>query len=109
MPPKPKLLTPSQRQVFALYRKGLRAIRHKPEESQPSFLLYLRHAFKSPSGGGGLSKRQFSAIEYMIRRGTKMVDEIFVEKGVKKINVPAGAVEWWEAHVQQSKDTSHKD
>lgn len=67
--------------------------------SQPSFLLYLRHAFRSPSGGGGLRKRDFGAIEYMLRRGDKMIGDVLEERGTKSISLPRGASEWWEAEV----------
>ncbi|PWN18976.1 hypothetical protein BCV69DRAFT_272908 [Microstroma glucosiphilum] len=100
MPPK---LTPAQKQVFTLYRRGLRAIRAKPEASQPSFLLYLRHAFRSPSGGGGLRKRDFGAIEYMLRRGDKMIGDVLEEKGTKSISLPRGASEWWEEEVRKAR------
>lgn len=79
---------------------------HRLQSSQPSFLLYLRHAFRSPQGGGGIRKRDFSAIEYMLRRGDKMMSAVFEEKGVKMISVPAGAREWWEGEVQRAKERS---
>ncbi|CAO1620634.1 unnamed protein product [Parajaminaea phylloscopi] len=96
-------LTQSQKEVFRLYRRGLRSIRYKPEPSQPSFLLYLRHAFRSPSGGGGIRRRDFSAIDYMLRRGSKMIEDIFEQQGVKKISVPQGAPEWWSEEVTKSR------
>ncbi|PWN53266.1 hypothetical protein IE53DRAFT_310518 [Violaceomyces palustris] len=85
--PAPRL-TASQKEVFALYRKGLRSIRSKPEENRPNFLLYLRHFFKHPNMGGGLTRRDFSAIEYMKRRCDKMLDEVFLHPGVKDIRLP---------------------
>ncbi|CAO1618269.1 unnamed protein product [Jaminaea pallidilutea] len=100
----PARYTQSQKEIFKLYRRGLRALRQKPEESQPAFLLYLRHAFRAPAGGGGIAKRDFSAIEYMKRRADKMLEAIFEAKGVKKVGLPAGAIEWWRGEVDKSSE-----
>lgn len=32
-----------------------------------------------------------------------MIDDIFVEKGVKRIGVPNGAREWWEEELNKAK------
>lgn len=40
----------------------------------------------------------------MVRRGNKMIDDIFVEKGVKRIGVPSGAREWWEEETRKAND-----
>lgn len=72
----------------------------RAQASRPSFLLYLRHAFRHPSLGGGLRKRDFSAIEYMLRRGERMVSEVFEDVGVKRVGLPRGAGEWWEGMVR---------
>lgn len=45
----------------------------------------------------------------MLRRGDKMIKDIYEEKGVKMINLPRGALEWWEEHVSTAKSkTSDK-
>ena len=59
-----------------------------PQENQFFFLLYLRHHFKHPSQGGGIKKRDFSAVDYMIRRGHRMIDQVFREKGATSVVLP---------------------
>lgn len=80
-------LSQSQRNVIALYRRGLRSIRAKPAENKHDFTVYLRHYFRHPQMGGGLSVRDFAAIDYMGRRGTKMVEELFEDPEVKNIRL----------------------
>ncbi|KAE8265076.1 hypothetical protein A4X09_0g6777 [Tilletia walkeri] len=92
--PKPKRpYSQLQKSVFALYRRAYRLIRTKPEETQFHFLLYLRHAFKQPSQGGSIGRRDFSAIEHLLRRGERMVDQVFAEKGVKDVHLPGYVIE----------------
>ncbi|KAE8219908.1 hypothetical protein CF319_g6479 [Tilletia indica] len=92
--PKPKRpYSQLQKSVFALYRRAYRLIRTKPEETQFHFLLYLRHAFKHPSQGGSIGRRDFSAIEHLLRRGERMVDQVFAEKGVKDVHLPGYVIE----------------
>ncbi|PWN42653.1 hypothetical protein IE81DRAFT_276958, partial [Ceraceosorus guamensis] len=86
--------TQSQRDVLALYRRGLRAIRGKPQPAQPHFVTYLRHAFRAPSQGGGVKRRDFAAIDYLMRKGRKMVEDVFESSGVKDIHLPPGAEEF---------------
>ncbi|PWN95286.1 hypothetical protein FA09DRAFT_288958, partial [Tilletiopsis washingtonensis] len=83
-----KRYTQSQKDVMALYRRGLRAIRSKPEATRPNFHAYLRHAFRHPSMGGGVRARDFSAIDYLMRRGTRMMEDVFESRGVKDIGLP---------------------
>ncbi|SHO79729.1 Similar to S.cerevisiae protein SDH6 (Mitochondrial protein involved in assembly of succinate dehydrogenase) [Malassezia sympodialis ATCC 42132] len=83
----------SQRAVMALYRRGLRLIRTKPEDSRYDFTLYLRHFFRHPSMGGGLSKRDFTTVEYMMRRANKMLDEIFANPSARRVRLGAPVLE----------------
>ncbi|WFD34967.1 hypothetical protein MCUN1_001813 [Malassezia cuniculi] len=80
-------LSQSQRNLIALYRRGIRSIRSKPAESKFDFTLYLRHYFRHPQMGGGLSKRDFAAIDYMGRRGIKMLEDLFEDPDVKSIRL----------------------
>ncbi|KDN52750.1 hypothetical protein K437DRAFT_266411 [Tilletiaria anomala UBC 951] len=89
-------LTQAQKDVLSLYRRGLRLIRTKPVQNRINFLIYLRHAFQHPSQGGGIRQRDFSAIDYMTRRGNRMMEQIFEEKGVKDIHVSKDVVEWYQ-------------
>ncbi|KAK0530450.1 hypothetical protein OC842_003919 [Tilletia horrida] len=83
-----------QRNVFALYRKAYRLIRTKPEDTQYHFLLYLRHAFKHPvHGGGAVSKRDFGAIEHLLRKGERTVEQVFADRGVRAVHLPGYVIE----------------
>lgn len=86
-------LSQSQRNMIALYRRGIRSIRNKPEESRHGFTMYLRHYFRHPQMGGGLSVRDFAAIDYMGRRGTKMLEEMFENPEVKRVNLAPRVVD----------------
>lgn len=72
---------------MALYRRGLRLIRQKPEEARYDFTLYLRHFFRHPKMGGGLSVRDFATIEYMMRRGSKMLGDFYENPSTKRISL----------------------
>lgn len=61
------------------------------QATRPNFHAYLRHAFRHPSMGGGVRARDFSAIDYLMRRGTRMMEDVFESRGVKDIGLPAGA------------------
>ncbi|GAC99792.1 hypothetical protein PHSY_007395 [Pseudozyma hubeiensis SY62] len=86
--PAAKKLTQSQKEILALYRKGLRMIKTKEQEHRRDFTIYLRYFFKHPSWGGGLRRRDFSQIEYMQRKTSRLLDTTFAPKSVKHINLP---------------------
>ena len=81
---------------MSLYRRGLRLIRTKPEvcmlgslrqqASRFDFTLYLRHFFRHPQMGGGLSVRDFATIEYMMRRASRMMEDVFENSSTKRIS-----------------------
>ncbi|CBQ68843.1 conserved hypothetical protein [Sporisorium reilianum SRZ2] len=87
MPPAKKL-TQSQKEILALYRRGLRMIKTKEQEHRRDFTIYLRYFFKHPSWGGGLRRRDFSQIEYMQRKTARLLETTFEPKSVKHINLP---------------------
>ncbi|CAD6896416.1 unnamed protein product [Tilletia laevis] len=106
--PKPKRpYSQLQRNVFALYRKAYRLIRTKPEDTQYHFLLYLRHAFKHPSQGGAVGRRDFSAIEHLLRRGERMVEQVFGDVGVRDVHLPGYVIE--EVQREQARRASEKE
>ncbi|AYO43930.1 hypothetical protein DNF11_2980 [Malassezia restricta CBS 7877] len=70
---------------MSLYRRGLRLIRTKPEASRFDFTLYLRHFFRHPHMGGGLSVRDFATIEYMMRRASRMMEDVYENPSTKRI------------------------
>ncbi|EST08923.1 hypothetical protein PSEUBRA_001240 [Kalmanozyma brasiliensis GHG001] len=87
MPPAKKL-TQAQKEILALYRRGLRIIKTKEQEHRRDFTIYLRYFFKHPSWGGGLKRRDFAQIEYMHRKTSRLLDTTFEPKSVKHINLP---------------------
>ncbi|VVT53683.1 uncharacterized protein SAPINGB_P003697 [Magnusiomyces paraingens] len=70
-----------QREVLALYRESIRAIYKKPVEAQPNFREFTRRNFRKYSG---MSRKEFGAIEHLIRKGKKML-ELYTNPGVRNI------------------------
>ncbi|KAB8302367.1 hypothetical protein EYC80_005793 [Monilinia laxa] len=60
-----------QREVLALYRKCLRESRKKPAEARSHFEAFARVEFDKNIS---LDKKDFSAIEYLLRKGQRQVD-----------------------------------
>ncbi|EEH37949.2 hypothetical protein PAAG_00870 [Paracoccidioides lutzii Pb01] len=70
-----------QREVLALYRHALREIRKKPKESQDNFKRFARQEFRKNMN---ISKMDFSAIEYLLRRGRRQV-ETYSSAGIRNV------------------------
>ncbi|KAF7877501.1 hypothetical protein EAF04_001178 [Stromatinia cepivora] len=70
-----------QREVLALYRKCLRESRKKPAESRKHFEAFARLEFDKSMN---LDKKDFSAIEYLLRKGQRQVD-MYSSPGIKDI------------------------
>ncbi|PSS27723.1 hypothetical protein M430DRAFT_91718 [Amorphotheca resinae ATCC 22711] len=71
-----------QREVLALYRKCLRESRKKPANTRPHFESFAsRSEFQKNIT---LDKRDFSAIEYLLRKGQRQL-EIYSAPGIKDI------------------------
>ncbi|KAM0332108.1 hypothetical protein ACHAQA_002380 [Verticillium albo-atrum] len=70
-----------QREVLSLYRQCLRGIRSKPENTKPHFQSYARAEFQKHLG---LDKRDFAAIEFLLRKGHRQV-ELYSSPGIKDI------------------------
>lgn len=70
-----------QRDVLALYRQCLRAARNKPAEARPNFEMYARKEFEKQKT---LDKKDFSAIEFFLRKGNRQL-EIYGAAGVLNI------------------------
>ncbi|KAH7035058.1 uncharacterized protein B0I36DRAFT_429274 [Microdochium trichocladiopsis] len=60
-----------QKEVLALYRQCLRAARQKPEATQSHFKAYARAEFGKSIL---ISKKDFSAIEFLLRKGRRQLD-----------------------------------
>ncbi|BGP43547.1 hypothetical protein JCM10450v2_007720 [Rhodotorula kratochvilovae] len=82
-----KRVTGLQRQVHSLYKRALRLVASKPLESRPAWFAFVAHHFRHPSLGGGLKRKDISAIEHLCRRGDKML-ETYGSPGVTKVVVP---------------------
>ncbi|KAG9238570.1 complex 1 protein-like protein [Amylocarpus encephaloides] len=70
-----------QKEVLALYRKCLRESRKKPTSSRSHFEAYARAEFNKSIG---LDKKDFGAVEYLLRKGQRQV-EMYSAPGIKDI------------------------
>ncbi|KAE8348575.1 complex 1 protein-domain-containing protein [Aspergillus coremiiformis] len=59
-----------QKEVLSLYRSCLREIQKKPIETRSNFKGYARTEFQKYLS---ISKKDFNAIEYLLRRGHKQL------------------------------------
>lgn len=57
------------------------------QSSRFDFTLYLRHFFRHPEMGGGLSVRDFATIEYMMRRASRMIEDVYDNPSTKRISL----------------------
>ncbi|KAL1640346.1 hypothetical protein SLS58_007019 [Diplodia intermedia] len=71
-----------QRDVLSLYRQCLRVARAKPQETRKHFEQFARQEFEKSLA---LEKRDFGAIEYMLRRGHRQL-EIYEDPGIRDIH-----------------------
>ncbi|GHJ88423.1 hypothetical protein NliqN6_4825 [Naganishia liquefaciens] len=86
-----------QKEVIALYRRGMRNVMKKPADAQPNFLLHLRHSFRVPE----LSVRDHTAIEYQIRKFTRTLETLESEN-VRRMGVSKEMIDWWDKQVEQT-------
>ncbi|KAF5340681.1 hypothetical protein D9611_007477 [Ephemerocybe angulata] len=61
-----------QKEVLALYRRALRMVKTKPPPAQPKFRLFVQYTFHT--NAKSLSPRNVSAIEHLIRKGTRQIE-----------------------------------
>ncbi|KIO27025.1 hypothetical protein M407DRAFT_243488 [Tulasnella calospora MUT 4182] len=85
-----------QGDVLKLYRSYLRCVRTKPPEAQAKFRLYTQYLFRHPTKGGGISKRDFTTVEYMLRQGHKTL-EMWETGGVNDCRVTQKMRDWSQA------------
>lgn len=71
-----------QRDVLSLYRQCLRVARKKPTETRKHFEQFARQEFDKNLSIG---KKDFSAIEYMLRKGQRQL-EIYKDPGIRDIH-----------------------
>ncbi|GAA5820829.1 hypothetical protein JCM11251_001832 [Rhodosporidiobolus azoricus] len=83
----PRRVTGLTRQIFSMYKRSLKMVQSKPPESRPAWFAFVQHQFRHPSLGGGLKRKDVSAIEHLLRRGEKMLDS-YESPTVKSVGVP---------------------
>ncbi|CEQ42084.1 SPOSA6832_03870, partial [Sporobolomyces salmonicolor] len=88
-----KRITGLQRQVLSLYKRSLQMIASKPLETRPAWFAFVSHQFRHREQGGGLRRKDHSAIEHLLRRGEKQL-EVYSSSGVRNVVVPDDAHEW---------------
>lgn len=71
-----------QREVLSLYRRCLRAALKKPEETRHNFIEFAREEFKK---NADLDKKDFAAIEHLLRRGRRQL-EIYESPSIRNIH-----------------------
>ncbi|GAA5956525.1 hypothetical protein JCM8115_000598 [Rhodotorula mucilaginosa] len=89
----PRRVTGLQREVLQLYKRALKMVASKPEEHRPAWYTFVSNQFRHPDIGGGLRKRDVAAIEHLLRRGHKMVEQ-YGQSSVKSIALPDGTIEY---------------
>ncbi|KAI0889682.1 complex 1 protein-domain-containing protein, partial [Annulohypoxylon maeteangense] len=70
-----------QKEVLSLYRNCLRESRKKPVATRPHFESFARSEFHKHIK---LDKRDFSAIEFLLRKGRRQL-ELYSSPGVKDV------------------------
>ncbi|KAJ9492226.1 hypothetical protein VN97_g972 [Penicillium thymicola] len=81
-----------QRDVLSLYRKCLREIRNKPEDSRINFKKYARYRCNPAKMGYSaefqkhisVNKKDFSTVEYLLRKGNRQL-ELYSSPGIRNI------------------------
>lgn len=68
--------------VLALYRESIRAVYKKPVDAQPNFRAFARENFRQYTG---MSRKEFGAIEHLVRKGKKML-ELYTNPGVRNVH-----------------------
>ena len=48
--------------------------------------------------GGGISKRDFTTVEYMMRRGSRMIEEFFANPNAKGVQLAKPVLQEMEEH-----------
>jgi succinate dehydrogenase assembly factor 1 len=70
-----------QKDVLSLYRRCLRAARLKPVANRPNFESFTRREF---TRNIALDKKDFSAIEFLLRKGQKQL-EVYEAPNIRNI------------------------
>lgn len=70
-----------QRDVLSLYRRCLRAAGTKPTSTRTQFQAFARREFEQYLT---LDKKDFNAIEYLLRKGTRQLEQ-YAESNVTRV------------------------
>lgn len=87
-----------QKSVLRLYKRSLKLVASKSSETRSHWFQFVAHQFRSSSLGGGLKKRDTATIEYLLRRGTKMLEQ-YEHPGVRNVSVPDSDRRWEEGWI----------
>ncbi|KAF2645652.1 hypothetical protein P280DRAFT_442378 [Massarina eburnea CBS 473.64] len=71
-----------QRDVLALYRQCLRAVRDKPAETRANFKELARSEFRQYIG---IDRKDFGTIEFLLRRGQRQL-ETYSDPGIRNVS-----------------------
>ncbi|KAI3835111.1 hypothetical protein MKW98_012232 [Papaver atlanticum] len=82
-----KKLTGLQKQVLGLYRGFLRAARSKGPEDRKKIESYVSSEFRN--NAKNVERKNFIYIEYLLRRGTKQLDQLKTVETVSTFTVPS--------------------
>lgn len=73
-------------------------VRTKPPVSQPKFLLFVQHSFRTQASS--VSARDVAAIEHLLRKGRRQLEGL-EEPGVRDCRVSSEMREWEAAQHKQ--------
>lgn len=85
-------ITGLQREVYKLYKRSLQMVLKKPLAFRSSWYQFVSAQFRDPALGGGVKRKDVTAIEYYLRRGEKMLDT-YGAPAVRSVRVPSDT--WW--------------
>lgn len=72
--------------------------RYPVQETRSNWYQFVAHQFRSEALGGGIKKRDTATIEYMIRRGKKMLDQ-YEHPGVRDVAAQGDDQRWPEGWI----------
>ncbi|RZC62702.1 hypothetical protein C5167_024466 [Papaver somniferum] len=76
-----------QKQVLGLYRGFLRAARSKGPEDRKKIESYVSSEFRN--NAKNVERKNFIYIEYLLRRGTKQLDQLKIVETVSTFTIPS--------------------
>ncbi|KAF7985496.1 hypothetical protein HWV62_3695 [Athelia sp. TMB] len=77
--------------------RALRMVRTKPPATQPKFLLFVQHSFRTQASS--VSGRDVAAIEHLLRKGRRQLEGL-EDPGVRDCWVSAQMRQWQQTAAQ---------